>query len=162
MSILVRRSANQPQSPALAEWEPFRRMRDWLAWDPFQQMQRLAPEAPPTTFYPAFEVKETKEAYVFKADCPGIKEQDIEVNVTGNRLTITGKREMEQQDKTDTYYTYERTYGSFVRTFTLPDGVDAEHARAELKNGVLTLAIPKAPEAQPKKIEVKGGEKLKA
>jgi HSP20 family protein len=79
---------------------------------------------------PAFEVKETKEAFVFKADVPGIKEQDVEVNVAGNRLTITGKREAEKEDRGDTFYTYERSHGSFSRTFTLPDQTDGEHVRA--------------------------------
>jgi HSP20 family protein len=102
------------------------------------------------------DVKETKDAYLFTADLPGVKESDLELSLTGNRLTISGTREEE----------HERSYGSFSRTFTLPDGVDPEHVGAELKDGVLRVNIPKKPEMKPKKIELKLGsgssEKAKA
>src|SRR5262249_34538735 len=102
----------------------------------------------------AFEVKETVHAFVIKADVPGIKDADLEINVTGNRLTIAGKREAEKEEKGDRFYLYDRTYGKFTRAFTLPDGVDLLHIHAELKEGVLTLIVPKLPEVQPKKINV--------
>jgi HSP20 family protein len=92
---------------------------------------------------------------MFHADLPGVKEQDLEVTLTGNRLTIAGKREAEREEKTDTYYACERSYGSFSRSFTLPDGADGEHLRAELKDGVLAVAVPKKPEVQPKKVQVR-------
>jgi HSP20 family protein len=115
------------------------------------------------TFSTAFEVLERKDAYVFKADLPGFKEADVDIQLTGNRLTVSGKREAEQTDENDRYYAYERTYGSFTRTFTLPEGIDADHVRAELKDGVLTLMVPKKPEVQPKRIQLKpGSEKEKA
>ncbi len=66
----------------------------------------------------------------------------------------SGKRESEKQEQTDTYYTYERSYGDFTRAFTLPDGVDMNSVQADLKDGVLALSIKKTPEAQPKKIAV--------
>jgi HSP20 family protein len=107
-------------------------------------------------FTPDFEVRETKEGFLFKADVPGIKEQDLEVTMTGNRLTISGKREAEMDEKTDTYYTCERSYGSFTRAFTLPADTDAgDRIRAELKEGVLTVLLPRKPELQPKRIDVK-------
>jgi HSP20 family protein len=112
---------------------------------------------PVGAFAPAFEVKETDNAYVFKADLPGVNEKDLEVTLTGDRLTISGKRETEEQKKGETYYVYERNYGAFTRTFTLPDGVDAMHIAADAKDGVLTVMLPKAPEAQPKKIAVATG-----
>ena len=87
-------------------------------------------------------------------DVPGIKQADLDVSLTGNRLTITGKREAEKEDKGDTYYTYERSYGSFTRSFTLPEGVNASAIRADLHDGVLSVVLPKTPEAQPKKIPV--------
>jgi HSP20 family protein len=105
-------------------------------------------------FMPSFEVKETKDAYVFRADVPGVKDEDIEITLTGTRLTITGKREAEQQEQSDTFYVYERSYGTFTRSFTLPEGVDTEHIRTELKDGVLHVIVPKKPEAQPKRITV--------
>ena len=99
---------------------------------------------------------------MFKADVPGIKEPDIEVNLAGNRLTISGKREAEKEDKGETLYTYERSYGSFTRTFTLPEQTDASQVKAELKNGELTVVVPKTPAAVAKRIPVASGDKPKA
>jgi len=155
-NIAIRKdNGNKPASLATAEqrWEPFRLMRDLMGWDPFREMAPFAPQIP-TGFAPSFEIKETKDAYLFKADLPGVKESELDVTVTGNRLTISGKREAEKREQTDTYYTYERSYGDFNRSFTLPDGVDMTSVYADLKDGVLTLSIKKAPEAQPKKIPV--------
>ncbi len=136
------------QVPEMARW-----MRNFFEWDPFREMSTLMPEAR-IEFNPAFEVKETKEGYSFKADLPGVKESDVEVTLTGNRLNISGKREAEKEEKTDTYYACERSYGSFLRAFTLPDGIDGNSVRADLKDGVLTVSIKKSPELQPKKIAV--------
>ncbi|MFZ5469109.1 MAG: Hsp20/alpha crystallin family protein [Myxococcota bacterium] len=154
-NITVRKSNGGQLTSRLAEWDPFRRMRELMRFDPFQELGMPAWQETDITFAPAFEVKETQDSYVFKADVPGLKEQDLEINVTGERLTVSGKREAEKQEKNETYYAYERSYGSFFRAFTLPAGVDAEHARADLKDGVLTLVLPKTPEVQPKKIAVR-------
>lgn len=113
----------------------------------------------PAGYAPSFEIKEAKDAYLFKADVPGVKESDLEVTLTGNRLTVSGKREAEKQEQTDTYYTYERSYGDFTRSFTLPEGVDMNSVHADLKEGVLALSIKKKPEAQPKKIAVQSAAK---
>lgn len=86
---------------------------------------------------------------------PGVKESDLELSLTGNRLTISGKREEEKKEQDERWYAYERSYGSFSRTFTLPQGVDSERVGAELKDGVLRVSIPKKPEMKPKKIELK-------
>lgn len=154
-NIAVRKDNESKGALATNEprWEPFRAMRELMNWDPFQEMLPSVNRAF-TGFAPSFEVKETKDAYEFKADVPGVKEADLEVTTTGNRLTIAGKREREKQEHTDAYYTYERSYGSFSRSFTLPDGVDMAHIGADLKDGVLTVSIKKKPEAQPKKITV--------
>lgn len=141
---------------SVSEWDPVRTMREMLRWDPFREMAPFK-TFEPATFDPSFEVTENKDAYLFKADVPGVKKEDIEITTTGNRLQISGKRDNEQESKTDTIYTYERQYGSFSRSFTLPDGVDLDHAKSELKEGVLTLVIPKKPDAQAKKIAVSAG-----
>jgi HSP20 family protein len=137
-----------PAAIARREWDPFRIMREMLRWDPFQETR---PQWPTefAVYAPAFEVKETKDAFVFKADLPGVREQDLEVTVTGNRLTVSGHRleEKEEKEKDQTYYAYERSYGSFTRTFTLPDGADTAHVKAELKSGELVIGIPKTPAA---------------
>jgi HSP20 family protein len=152
-NLSIRKSAALPTSQPEWSFDPFEGMRELLRWDPFAELAR-AQGATAVTFTPAFEVKETKEAYLFKGDLPGIKEGEVELSFSGNRLNIVGKREAEKKEQGETYYSYERSYGSFLRSFTLPNGADAEHARAELKDGVLTVVIPKSPAAQPRKISV--------
>lgn len=155
-NITVRKQNGGTIQPR-TEWEPARLMRDLLRWDPFREMMPSFPSLPQleVEFTPAFEVKETKDGYLFTADVPGVEEKDIEVTLTGNRLSVSGKREAAKEEKGDNYYTCERSYGSFLRTFTLPQGADPEHVKAELRNGVLSLVVPKMPEAQPKKISIK-------
>ena len=160
MANLIRRNETQREVMPTA-WEPFRLMRDLMSWDPFAEMLPSV-NRESMVFTPRFEVKETKDAYVFKADLPGIEEKDLDITLTGNRLTVSGSREAEQRQETDTYYAYERSYGSFSRSFTLPEGADFDRCDADLKNGVLTVSVPKKPENQPKKISLKSiGEKVK-
>lgn len=137
------------------------RFLDLIGWDPFREIAPLGWMEERPTFSPAFEVKESKEGYIFTADVPGVKEKDLEVTLTGNRLTVSGSREEEKREEKDTYYAYERSFGSFSRSFTLPEGVDSEHMTASLKEGVLTIALAKKPELKPKKISV-SAEKAKA
>lgn len=150
MANIMTRPTSFPTS-FFTETDPFKVMREMLRWDP---LASYPAELRTANFAPAFDVKETKEAFIFKADLPGVKEQDLEIAYQGNQLVVRGKREQEKEEKTDTYYAYERSYGTFARTFTLPYGVDSEHANAELKEGVLTIALPKKPEVQTKKIAV--------
>jgi HSP20 family protein len=154
-NIQVRKDGGATPAPRAMEWDPLRWARDMLRWDPFREMlptPSLLGEG--FAFAPAFEVKETRDAYVFKADVPGVEDKDIDISRTGNRLTVSGKREAEHEEKTDTFYALERSYGSFSRAFTLPDGIDGEHVRAELNKGVLTIVVPKVAEAQARKIPV--------
>ncbi|MEW5742043.1 MAG: Hsp20/alpha crystallin family protein [Myxococcota bacterium] len=161
MAITLRRESQPKQE--IQSWDPFREMQSLLRFDPFREMRPFFGNytLPEVTFNPAFEVKETKDSFIFKADIPGVKEPDLDVSVTGDRLVISGKREEEKKEENETLYTWERSYGAFSRSFMLPQGVDTAHARAELKEGVLTLVLPKLPEVQPKKIAVKS-EKVKA
>jgi HSP20 family protein len=89
------------------------------------------------------------------ADLPGIQEKDLDVSLTGNRLTVSGKREEETRREEERFFALERSYGSFSRSFTLPDGVDTDSAQAEMKDGVLTLRLSKKPEVKARKIELK-------
>ncbi len=152
MPNLIRRNEPGTLEPARA-WEPFEMMREMMQWDPFRELGVVGTRT--VAFVPAFEVKETKDEYVFRADMPGIKEKDLEISLTGNRLTVSGKREEEKREQGERFYTYERSYGTFSRSFTLPEGIDPEHVHAELKDGVLTLGIAKKPEVKPKRIELK-------
>jgi HSP20 family protein len=137
--------------------DPFEMMRDLLQWDPFRELSRgVAGGGAVAGFIPSFEVKETKDSYVFKADLPGVKQEDLNISLTGNRLTVSGQRQAEKRDESDTHYVYERSFGSFSRSFTLPEGIDVDHVQAELKDGVLNVVVPKKPEVQPKRILVKG------
>lgn len=156
MSNIAIRKNEQAAVPTTTarEWDPGRLMRSILGWDPFREMAPFALDQQMAGFAPAFEVKETKDSYLFKADVPGVKQQDIEVSLTGNRLTISGKREAEKQEKTDTYYTYERSYGTFTRAFTMPDGVDPNGVHADLRDGVLTIHVAKTAEAQPRRVTI--------
>ncbi|MFI5301405.1 MAG: Hsp20/alpha crystallin family protein, partial [Polyangiales bacterium] len=135
------------------EWDPFAAMRGLMQWDPFRDL-RAAPMLDDTTFLPAFDIKETKDQLVFHADVPGIQERDLDVTVSGNRLTVRGKRDVEHREEKDTYYLYERNHGTFVRTFSLPDGVDASTVHADLKDGVLMITVAKRVEQQSKKIPI--------
>ena len=159
MANLIRRGSEQQREQLAVpqtSWEPLRLMRELMNWDPFAEMlPSLSTET--MVFTPRFEVKETKDAYVFKADLPGIDEKDLDISLTGNRLTVSGKREAEQREENDRFYAYERSYGSFSRSFTLPDGADVDHANADLNSGVLMISIPKKPEHQPRKISLKAG-----
>lgn len=138
------------------DWDPLRMMREMMRWDPFQAIspstmrERMA-------FVPAFDVAETDNAYVFTADMPGMKEQDIDISVTGNRITVSGKREEEKRDEGRNWYACERSYGQFSRAFTLPEGCKIEDVQANLDNGVLTLNVPKKTEVQSRRVQVGKG-----
>jgi len=158
MANLIRRT--QGETPTVLD--PFGVMREFMNWDPFAEMAPSLTRSGEAVFSPRFEVKETNSAYVFKTDLPGIEEKDLGITLTGKRLTVSGKRVAERQEEGETFYAYERSYGSFSRSFTLPEGADADHAEADLRNGVLTITVPKLPEHQPKRISLKGlGEKVK-
>ena len=107
--LSVRREA--PSTPVRREWDPLRAMRSLLEWDPFREVgpAMMMPTRLPE-FDPAFELKEVPTGFALRADLPGVKEQDLEVNITGNRLAVKGKRESEtKEEKEGTYYVYERS-----------------------------------------------------
>ncbi len=152
MANLIRRSETGALEPSRV-WDPLEMMRDLMQWDPFRELGTVTGRT--LSFVPSFEVKETKDGYLFKADLPGVKEKDLDISLTANRLTVTGKREEEARQEDERYFCYERSYGSFSRSFTLPEGVDPDSVHAELKEGVLTLNISKKPEVKPRRIEIK-------
>ena len=135
--------------------DPFRMMRDMMRWDPFRDLG--AWEARTRGYTPSFDVRETRDSYVFEADIPGLREEDIEVSLTGNRLNVSGNRAYEARDEGENYYTCERNYGQFSRAFTLPEGCNMDNVKANLENGVLTIHVAKRPEVQAKKIALTRG-----
>lgn len=151
MSLVTRNSNNNGSgSPAryLAR-DPFQVARELLSWDPFFSARQVS------AYVPAFEVKETNEAFVLKADVPGVAEPDLDIAVHNNVLTVSGTRHAEERKEGDSFALYERQYGSFTRSFSLPDAADGERVEAKLDGGVLTLTLWKKAEAKPRKIALK-------
>ena len=133
-------------------FEPFRLMRDLLRWDPYRGYD--FPDQGMNSFMPSFDVEETEDSYVFVGDLPGIRKDDLDIQLAGNRLTITGKRESGSTKEGTKIYAQERVYGTFSRTWTLPEEVESRKVVAELRDGVLHLLVPKSPEARPQKIKI--------
>jgi HSP20 family protein len=116
---------------------------------PFDDLERTIGVRP--VFVPDVDLRETQDAYLLEADLPGFKQEDIEITITGDRLTINGRREPPKEEDRQ-YLLRERPAGEFVRTFVLPTGTDPDAVRAEVKDGVLMVTIPKRPEVRPRKI----------
>lgn len=154
MSTIVRRptQGNTALPSLLSDWDPFRLIDSLMRLDPYQESVGRRSEG--VAFVPRFDVKETPEAFLFKADLPGVSQNDVEISLNGNQLTITGKREAEQQQNSENFYMMERSYGSFSRSFTLPTSADVEKIKADLTNGVLSIELPKRAESQPRKISL--------
>jgi HSP20 family protein len=151
MSLIARTNGNTASTPArYVARDPFQMARDLLSWDPFFGGTRQT-----SAFVPAFEVKETNDAFILKADIPGVSEADLDIAVHSNVLTVSGSRQAEERKEGESYALYERQYGSFSRSFSLPDTADGDRVEAKLDNGVLTLTIFKKAEAKPRKIALK-------
>ena len=134
-------------TPAQQSWDPFQEMRSFFN---LSVLRTIWTEE----FNPAFEVKESRDGYLFRADVPGVKESDLEINLHGAKLHISGRRVRDHHEAHDTVHTWERGYGTFQRVFTLPTGVDVDQAKAELTEGVLTVRVPRADANSPRKISV--------
>jgi HSP20 family protein len=103
---------------------------------------------------PPVDIYETEDAIVLKAELPGIDPEDVEVRVEDNTLYLKGERKYEKEVNEQNYHRIERSYGSFARSFTLPNSINAEKVKAEYKDGLLTLTMPKREEAKPKTIKI--------
>jgi HSP20 family protein len=110
-----------------------------------------------TTWAPAVDIFENEQELVVKADLPDVKPEDLDIRFENNVLTIRGERKFEKKENENNYLRVERTYGAFGRSFSLANTVNAEAIKAEYKNGVLELHIPKREEAKPKQIKVNVG-----
>ncbi len=108
---------------------------------------------------PAVDVYEDKENIVIEVEVPGMKEEDLKVTLENNTLTISGERKFEKEEKDKNYYRMERAYGSFSRSFMLPENVDTKGIKAKYKDGVLILTLPKKAEAKPQSIAIEKEEK---
>lgn len=133
-------------------------------WDPFSEIHRLQEEMSRrlgnghgAAFRPAVDIYEDDDAITLTVELPGMKTEDVHVDVQDNILTLRGERKLEREDKREGYHRIERSYGSFSRSFTLPEGVDSDACDAEMKDGVLRVKLPKKPEPQPRQISIKPG-----
>jgi HSP20 family protein len=136
-------------------------MDSLVRWDPFGEGQsgsfrRLE------SFVPRFDVKETHESYIIHADLPGVKEDALDVSLTGNVLNVSGTREEEKKHEDEKYFAMERSYGEFNRSFAVPESAEPASIKANLKDGVLTIELKKKPDLQAKKIAISKGETGKA
>jgi HSP20 family protein len=104
--------------------------------------------------FPLLNLTENAENYFVRAELPGVKPEDLDIQMTGNKLTITGERKLDTQDKDVRYHRREREAGSFSRIIELPTDVDSESVAARSENGVLTVTIPKAEKAKPRRIAI--------
>lgn len=122
-----------------------------------QSMENAEEEVAMHDFVPAVNTRESADAYTIELDVPGVSKEDIEITTEDNVLTISGERKQSQEVKDEDYYKVESVYGTFSRSFTLPEKVDVDKIHAESKNGVLEVVIPKLEDKakQPKKITIK-------
>jgi HSP20 family protein len=104
---------------------------------------------------PSCDIYETGNEIVVKAELPEVRKEDVKVSIDGNTLELTGERKFTQETERENYHRIERTYGQFMRSFTLPTSVDSNKISAEFKEGILRVTLPKREGAKPKQIEVK-------
>ena len=149
---------------AIERWQPFselmslRQAMDKLFEDSFVRPSRALAALGEVTV-PALDVYQTPNEVVMKATLPGLKPEEISIDITGGTLTIKGETKAEQKIKKEDYLYQERRYGAFSRSVVLPSGLKPDKAEATMEDGVLTLTIPKAEEVKPKAIKVKAKEK---
>lgn len=153
----------------LVKYTPWKELAPWTEFDPWreframeQRLERVFGELMPRwtegrgarIWEPAVDVIETEKEFVLKAELPEVDEKDVHVNVEGNILTITGERKQEKEIKKENYHRSERFYGSFERSFALPETVDREQIKAVFKDGMMKLTMPKKEGLKPKEIKI--------
>ncbi len=149
----------------LTRFEPFREFASQQ-----NQMSRLLQQEAlgredallSTSFAPPVDIYEDEHSYTLKLEVPGIEEKDIDVKLENSTLTVTGERKFEKEEKEENYRRVERRYGSFVRSFTLPQTIDSETVTAEYDKGLLKIRLAKKAEAKPKQIKISVGKQLDA
>jgi HSP20 family protein len=149
---------------ALIRWEPARELQTIQ-----QEMNRLfgtffdSPSGPGNgvsaarRWIPAMDLVEEDQHYVLRADLPGVKEEDVKVEFEDHVLTISGERRSSSEERKEGYQRLERAYGTFTRSLTLPDGVDAEAIEASFEDGVLEVRVPKPQQPEPRRVAINVG-----
>ncbi len=144
--------------------------RHWHSWEsPFHQLEHMRHEVdrlfhalsssarrePGTGVFPAMNVTQDADNFYARAELPGVKASDLEISALGNKLTLSGKREIPAESESVSYHRREREEGSFNRSITLPSQVDVERVEATYTNGILTITLPKTEAAKPKQIAIR-------
>jgi HSP20 family protein len=111
------------------------------------------------SFIPPVDIYEDEHSISLRLEVPGVKESDLDIRMENNTLTVRGERKFETEEKEENFHRIERRYGSFSRSFTLPNTVDAENVKADYKDGLLTIQLSKRAEARPKQIKLGTGTK---
>lgn len=145
---------------AMTRWNPTASFVPYR--DPFARLlegflgENLAPseDVSNRTWMPAVNIRETDHAFFVEAELPGMTKEDIDITLENNILKLSGERRFEKDVSEKNYHRVERSYGNFLRTFSLPSEVEAEGVKASFKDGVLTIEIPKAEQAKPRKIAI--------
>lgn len=159
---------------ALTRWDPLSPFRwDPFRVDPFRELEEMSnrlshllgrallpkeggkEEMTVAEWSPLVDITEDDKEYLIKAELPEVKKEDVKLSIHDNVLSISGERKYEKEEKGKKYHRVERAYGSFMRSFTLPDDADAAKIAAEYKDGVLKVHLPKSEKAKPRAIEVK-------
>ncbi|HET9607266.1 MAG TPA: Hsp20/alpha crystallin family protein [Edaphobacter sp.] len=144
----------------LVRWDPFRELEDMS-----ERLNRVfsrpslrnsgKENLTVADWMPTVDISETEGEYLIKAELPEVRKEDVKVTVENGVLTLQGERRQEKEEKGKRFHRVERSYGSFVRSFTLPESVDESSVKAEYKDGVLNLHLPKSEKVKPKAIDVK-------
>ncbi|MGB4703483.1 MAG: Hsp20/alpha crystallin family protein [Candidatus Saccharicenans sp.] len=145
---------------AITRWDPFRdimTLRDRMnrLFEDLMSTPKLEEsEIIQSTWSPAVDIYETENELVLTAELPGIDEKDVEIKIEDNTLTLKGERKFEKETREENYHRIERAYGSFYRSFSLPNYIDQDKISAEFENGLLKIHMPKRPEVKPRKVKI--------
>ena len=145
---------------SIVRWEPFRDLVstqdrfNQLFNDTFSRAFGDQQEVSPRAWVPPVDIYETGDSLVLKAELPGINPDDVEIRVEDSTLYLKGERKFEKEVKEENLHRVERSYGTFTRSFALPNSIDADKVKAEYQNGILTLTMAKREEAKPRSIKI--------
>ena len=145
---------------ALVRWDPAREL-DSLQGDMNRLFDRFfegrGTNGASRRWIPAMDLVETEDALVLRGDLPGMSEDDVDIEIKDNVLTVSGERKAEHEEKSEGFHRVERAFGSFSRSLTLPRGIEAEKVEANFDNGVLEVRVPKPAEAKPTRVQIGKG-----
>lgn len=147
----------------ITQWDPFRELEDMHrrlstlmnGGAPSRRRNGSQDSLAAAEWSPAVDITEDDQSYVIKAELPEVKKEDVRVTLENGVLTLTGERKLEKEEKGRKYHRIERAYGTFSRSFALPENIDAGRVTAAFKDGMLTVTVAKSENAKPKQIEVK-------